>query len=156
MVAENPNGIQNLVWCQLVWSLVVAASCRLRRGADSFDAIPSFALGARRDLFRARCDWLRDVSLGWLLSKLSFVRGASCGLLCAMPYCTHFSPLCCCGARFTLVYWDFTGMKLVLPFTVTKSVTSLEFSITVGSCDAKFVIGEVLKELGLRVRPMTR
>jgi len=43
-----------------------------------------------------------------------------------MPYCTHFSPLCCCGARFTLVYSDFTRMKIVLPFTVTKTVTSQE------------------------------
>ena len=38
-------------------------------------------------------------------------------------------------------------MKIVLPFTVTKSVTSLEFSIIVGSRDAKFVIREVPRSL---------
>ena len=38
-------------------------------------------------------------------------------------------------------------MKIVLPFTVTRSVTSQEMSIALESRDAKFVIGEVLRSL---------
>jgi hypothetical protein len=46
-------------------------------------------------------------------------------------------------------------MKIVLPFTVTKSVTSQEMSIAIESRDANHAFGEVLWKKGRRFHSMS-